>query len=169
MPGTPTAATTIAARRVYAAQSGTPVCTTVTAAFAVGRFWVSSSASGRPERGAAAEDADLLAGDLDAVVGEQRLDAGGRARDRPGMPSASRPMLTGCSPSTSLSGSISSSAASKSICFGVGCCTSIASTAGSSFIDRIAATRSAWLASSGRCTWGLVIPSSSALAIFIAT
>ena len=32
-------------------------------------------------------------------------------------------MLTGCMPSTSLSGSIASSAASKSICGGVGCCT----------------------------------------------
>jgi hypothetical protein len=153
---------------VYAAQSGTPVGRRYGGVR--GRPLLGEQQRQRPaERRAAAEDADLLAGDLDAVVGEQRLDAGGRARDRPGMPSASRPMLTGCSPSTSLSGSISSSAASKSICFGVGCCTSIASTAGSSFIDRIAATRSACVASSGRWTWGLVMPSSSALAIFIAT
>ena len=48
MPGTPAAATTMSAACVYRGQSGTPVCTTVTAAFAVGRFCDSSSASGRP-------------------------------------------------------------------------------------------------------------------------
>ena len=48
MPGTPAAATTIDARRVYAGQSGTPLCTTVTAALAVGRLSDSSIDSGRP-------------------------------------------------------------------------------------------------------------------------
>src|SRR6476659_1648369 len=48
IPGEPAAATTMSARWVYFGQSGTPVCTTVTAAFAVGRFCDSSSASGRP-------------------------------------------------------------------------------------------------------------------------
>ncbi len=78
-------------------------------------------------------------------------------------------MFTGCSPSTSLSGSISSSAASKSICGGVGCCTSIASTDGSALSSRIAATRSACVAVSGRCRCGLVKPSSVARSIFIRT
>ena len=41
-------------------------------------------------------------------------------------------MLTGCMPSTSLSGSIASSAASKSICGGVGCWMRKPSTSGSS-------------------------------------
>ncbi len=48
MYGTPTAAITTDARRVYSGQSWTPVCTTVTAALAVSRFCESSSASGRP-------------------------------------------------------------------------------------------------------------------------
>jgi hypothetical protein len=68
-----------------------------------------------------------------------------------------------------LSGSISSSAASKSICFGVGCCTSIASTAGSSFIEPDRGDEVGLRRVVGQVTWGLVMPSSSALAIFIAT
>jgi hypothetical protein len=78
-------------------------------------------------------------------------------------------MFTGCRPSTSLSGSISSSAASKSTCGGVGCCTSIASHAGSSLSRRIAATTSAVVASCGSRSCGLAKPSSSALAIFMPT
>ncbi len=87
----------------------------------------------------------------------------------PAIDSASRPMFTGCRPSTSLSGSISSSAASKSTCLGVGCCTSIASQVGSSLRRRIAATTSAVVASSPSRSCGLVKPSSSALRIFMPT
>ena len=49
IPGTPAAATRMSARRVYSAQSGTPVCTTVTAALAVGRFCDSRMLSGPPD------------------------------------------------------------------------------------------------------------------------
>ena len=70
------------ARCVYSGQSGTPVCTTVTAAFAVGRFCESSSASGRPSVMPRPRMHDLVARDRDLVVREQRLDARGRARHR---------------------------------------------------------------------------------------
>ena len=83
MPGTPAAATTMPARRVYSGQSGTPVCTTVTAALAVGRFCESSSASGRPSVVPRPRMHDLVPGDRDLVEREQRLDARGRARHRP--------------------------------------------------------------------------------------
>ena len=63
----------------------------------------------------------------------------GVAGTGPGIISASRPMFTGCMPSTSLSGSISMIAASKSMCCGVGCCTRKPSTAGSSLNVRTAA------------------------------
>ena len=59
IPGTPAAATTMSARCVYRGQSGTPVCTTVTAAFAVGRFCESSNESGRPSVKPAPEDHDV--------------------------------------------------------------------------------------------------------------
>ena len=48
IPGTPAAAMRMSARRVCSAQSATPVCTTVTAALAVGRFCDSRMLSGRP-------------------------------------------------------------------------------------------------------------------------
>ena len=48
-----------------------------------------------------------------------------RARDRTRDAEHEPAEVHGCSPSTSLSGSISSSAASSSICGGVGCCTSM--------------------------------------------
>ena len=65
-------------------QSGTPVWTTVTAALAVGRFSDSSIDSGRPSVNPRPRIDDLTPGDRDLVVGEQRLDAGRRARQRAG-------------------------------------------------------------------------------------
>jgi hypothetical protein len=47
-PGLPAAAIRMSARRVCSARSGTPVCTTVTAALAFGRLSASRRASGRP-------------------------------------------------------------------------------------------------------------------------
>ena len=87
----------------------------------------------------------------------------------PGIPSASRPMFSGCIPSLSLSGSISDSAASKSTCGGVGCWKIIAVTAGSSLNWWIILITSAVVASCGRCACGLPSPSSVALAIFMPT
>src|SRR5208282_5350776 len=49
--GTPAAPTTMSARRVYAAQSLTPVCTTVTAALPPRSLRDNSNASGRPSVG----------------------------------------------------------------------------------------------------------------------
>ena len=46
--------------------SGTPVCTTVTAALAFGRFSESRLASGRPMVSPRPDDHDVLAGDGDA-------------------------------------------------------------------------------------------------------
>ena len=85
----------------------------------------------------------------------------------PGMPSARRPMFTGWSPSTSLAGSSARRAASKSICGGVGCWMSTASTSSASFISCTAANTSACEASSPRWMCGDVKPSDSAFSIFM--
>ena len=107
MPGTPAAAMRMSARRVYSGQSGTPVCTTVTAALAVGPLLAEQQRQRPAEGEAPAEDDDVAARDRDLVVREQRLDARRRAGTGPGTDSASRPRFIGWSPSTSLSGSIS--------------------------------------------------------------
>ena len=151
MPGTPAAATTISARWVYRGQSGTPVCTTVTAAFAVGRFCESSSASGPAEGGAAPEDADLVAGDRDLVVGEQGLDAGRGARaPGPASTAPAGPCSPGAcrrrpcrGPSRAARRRSRSAAAS-------GAAPGSRRRAGSSLNARTAARTSAWVASLGQ-------------------
>ena len=87
----------------------------------------------------------------------------------PGMPRASRPTLVGWSPSTSLSGSTAIRTASKSTWPGAGYCTSMPSTDGSALSRSTASIACAVVQSVGRWTWGLSIPSSSALRIFIPT
>ena len=93
----------------------------------------------------------------------------GVAGTGPGIISARRPMFTGCMPSTSLSGSMASSAASKSMCGGVGCWMRKPSTSGSSLNAFTAASTSACVAVSGRCWCGADQPSSRAFSIFMPT
>ncbi len=70
---------------------------------------------------------------------------------RPGLPWASRPALTGVSPSTSLRGSIIVVSAPPSTCFGVGSCSRMPLTSGSSLRLAIVRSTSACVAS-----WGSV-------------
>ena len=104
-PGTPTAATRISARRVYRGQSATPVCTTVTAAFAVGRFCANNIANGRPNVAPRPSTTTSRPATGTPWNANNASIPAGVHGNGPGNPNANRPMFTGCIPSTSESGS----------------------------------------------------------------
>ena len=87
----------------------------------------------------------------------------------PGIDSARRPRLSGCRPSTSLSGSSVISAASKSMCAGGGYWKSTASTASSALSAAIASSTSDWVASTPRWTSTERHPRSAAIVCLLAT
>ena len=154
MPGTPAAATTMSALRMWAARSRVPVWHRVTVAFSVRR--VSSRPSGRPTvipRPTTTTSAPAISTPWRR---SSSMTPTGVHGSGPGLPSTSLPRFIGCSPSTSLSGSTRESSANSSS--PVGCCTMKPVQAGSAFSSSITASTSAWVAVAGRSRRIEVIP-----------
>jgi hypothetical protein len=146
-PGRPAATTTMSALRVCDTRSLVPVWHNVTVAFSV--RLVSSKPSERPT----VMPRPMTVTSAPAIGTSYRRSRAtiprGVAGSGPGSPSTSLPRLTGCSPSTSLAGSIRPRTAPASSPSGSGSCTMYPVHAGSAFSSSITASTSAWVAVAG--------------------